>query len=168
MSAAWTDSRHRYETGTLWCCSVVVRTSRLRCGSLKCKTETTLQTATIFLSVWNMKCTQQFAIRLCDGKSEPVSNYSFTVRRNMDHRQPVFQFKREVCMELTMRQSARAMADVMSGILNLVCPDCGGRLGGPGKEFKCQGKCQTDWRQVWEGLLSSEISGNSRKATRSI
>jgi tRNA(Ile2) C34 agmatinyltransferase TiaS len=85
----------------------------------------------------------------------------------MDHRQPVFQFNREVCMELMMRQSARAMADVMSGILNLVCPDCGGRLGGPGKEFRCQGKCQTDWRQVWEGLLSSEISGDQRKASRS-
>ena len=32
-----------------------------------------------------------------------------------------------------MRQSVRPMADVMSGILNLVSPDCGGRMGGPGK-----------------------------------
>jgi tRNA(Ile2) C34 agmatinyltransferase TiaS len=65
-----------------------------------------------------------------------------------------------------MRQSVKAMADVMSGILNWVCPECGGRMGGPGKEFKCLGKCQTDWRQVWEGLFSSGIRGNQRKSTR--
>jgi len=70
-------------------------------------------------------------------------------------------------MELMMRQSVRAMAEVMSGILNWVCPDCGGRMGGPGKELMCQGKCQTDWRQVWEGHVSSGIGGNQRKATRS-
>ena len=31
-----------------------------------------------------------------------------------------------------------------------VCPECGGRMGGRTKEFKCQGKCRTDWRDVWE------------------
>lgn len=41
-------------------------------------------------------------------------------------------------------------AEVLSGILNWVCPACGGRMGGRGKEFKCQGLCQTDWRPVWE------------------
>jgi tRNA(Ile2) C34 agmatinyltransferase TiaS len=71
-------------------------------------------------------------------------------------------------MELVMQQSVREMTDVMSGILNWGCPDCGGRMGGPGKEFKCQGTCQTDWRRVWHGLCSSEIGGNQRKATRSI
>jgi hypothetical protein len=45
-------------------------------------------------------------------------------------------------------------AAVVSGILNLVCPDCGGSMGGHGKEFKCQGRCQTDWRQVWERIRS--------------
>ena len=40
--------------------------------------------------------------------------------------------------------------DVISGILNWVCPGCGGRMGGPGKEFKCQGECLTDWRLIWE------------------
>jgi tRNA(Ile2) C34 agmatinyltransferase TiaS len=41
-------------------------------------------------------------------------------------------------------------ADVVSGIMNWVCPECGGRMGGRGKEFKCQGECQMDWRQRWE------------------
>jgi tRNA(Ile2) C34 agmatinyltransferase TiaS len=44
--------------------------------------------------------------------------------------------------------------DVVSSILNWVCPECGGRMGGHGKEFKCQGVCQTDWRQIWERGLS--------------
>jgi len=45
-------------------------------------------------------------------------------------------------------------AEVISGILNWVCPECGGRMGGHGKEFKCQGECRTDWRQIWERVLS--------------
>ena len=39
---------------------------------------------------------------------------------------------------------------IISGILNWVCPECGGRMGGRTKEFKCQGECLTDWRDVWE------------------
>jgi tRNA(Ile2) C34 agmatinyltransferase TiaS len=76
-------------------------------------------------------------------------------------------FIREVRMELMIRQSVRATGDVVSGILNWVCPNCGGRMGGSGKEFKCQGKCRMDWRQVWESLFSSGIVGNQTKATRS-
>ena len=40
--------------------------------------------------------------------------------------------------------------DIISGILNWVCPECGGRMGGRAKEFKCQGQCLRDWRFVWE------------------
>jgi len=40
--------------------------------------------------------------------------------------------------------------DIISGILNWVCPECGGRMGGCAKEFKCQGQCLRDWRDVWE------------------
>jgi hypothetical protein len=40
--------------------------------------------------------------------------------------------------------------DIISGILNWVCPECGGPMGGRTKEFKCQGECLTDWRDVWE------------------
>jgi tRNA(Ile2) C34 agmatinyltransferase TiaS len=60
------------------------------------------------------------------------------------------------------------MADpeVISGILNCVCPECGGRMGGAGKEFKCQGECQTDWRQTWKRFLSSGLDGRSHRAIR--
>jgi hypothetical protein len=27
-------------------------------------------------------------------------------------------------------------------------------MGGLGREFKCQGECQTDWRHVWERVLA--------------
>jgi tRNA(Ile2) C34 agmatinyltransferase TiaS len=64
--------------------------------------------------------------------------------------------------------SVKGIADVVSSILNWVCPECGGRMGGRGREFKCQGVCQTDWRQIWErGLsfvscrLSARLDSNS-------
>jgi len=57
-------------------------------------------------------------------------------------------------MRFIRLSASKATADVVSGILNWVCPECGGRMGGPGKEFKCQGKCQMDWRQVWERVLA--------------
>lgn len=50
--------------------------------------------------------------------------------------------------------TGKTAVDVVSGILNWVCPECGGRMGGRGKEFKCQGECQTDWRRIWERVLS--------------
>jgi len=55
-------------------------------------------------------------------------------------------------------------ADVISGILNWVCPECGGRMGGRGKEFKCQGECQTDWRPIWERDLSTKNAPEKRLA----
>ena len=61
----------------------------------------------------------------------------------------------EVYMQLMRWSVARANEDVISDILNWVCPECGGRMGGPGREFSCQGECLTDWRQIWERAKSS-------------
>ncbi len=61
----------------------------------------------------------------------------------------------EVHMPLLTLVRARANTDVISAILNWVCPDCGGRMGGRGKEFNCQGECQTDWRLIWKRVLSA-------------
>jgi hypothetical protein len=52
-------------------------------------------------------------------------------------------------MALMRWSTVKGAADVVSGILNWVCPGCGGRMGGRGKEFKCRGECQTDWRPMW-------------------
>jgi tRNA(Ile2) C34 agmatinyltransferase TiaS len=52
-------------------------------------------------------------------------------------------------MSLITVSSLKQTAEVVSNILNLVCPECGGKMGGEGLEFQCQGRCQTDWRELW-------------------
>jgi len=55
-------------------------------------------------------------------------------------------------MTLIRLSSFKATKEVLSSILNWVCPECGGRMGGRGNEFKCQVECQVDWRPIWERL----------------
>jgi tRNA(Ile2) C34 agmatinyltransferase TiaS len=45
--------------------------------------------------------------------------------------------------------SFRPIGEVISSIVNWVCPECGGKMGGKGHEFKCQGQCQIDWSELW-------------------
>jgi hypothetical protein len=54
--------------------------------------------------------------------------------------------------------------DIISDILNLVCPECGGPMGIRTKEFKCQGECRTDWRDVWERPLRATTLQHLRPA----
>ena len=61
----------------------------------------------------------------------------------------------EVNMAFIKLSSVKTIGDVVSSILNWICPECGGRMGGSGKEFKCQGECQTDWRFTWERYISA-------------
>src|SRR5271165_4669145 len=56
----------------------------------------------------------------------------------------------EECMQRTTMATPFVSADGLSAILNLVCPECGGRMGGRSNVFQCQGQCGTDWRSVWE------------------
>jgi len=44
-------------------------------------------------------------------------------------------------------------ADYISAILNWVCPECGGPMGGRSMEFQYRGRCGTDWRSVWENAF---------------
>src|SRR5271157_910177 len=55
-------------------------------------------------------------------------------------------------MQLT-KAVADVSADYISAILNWVCPECGGCMGGRENEFKCHGRCGRDWRSVWESAL---------------
>jgi hypothetical protein len=59
---------------------------------------------------------------------------------------------------------ASASSELMSDILNCVCPDCGGSMGCAGRAFKCLGECQRDWREVWEQVLSAGFDRRSRGA----
>jgi hypothetical protein len=74
-------------------------------------------------------------------------------------------FTCEVGMQFVRYRTVKSRADVISGILNCVCPQCGGRMGGRGKEFRCQGECLTDWRQAWE-QASDEFGMRSRRRVR--
>jgi tRNA(Ile2) C34 agmatinyltransferase TiaS len=64
--------------------------------------------------------------------------------------------------------TTKPSADVMSGILNCVCPECGGSMGELGREFKCQGECRTDWRQIWNQFLSRGMNRGTMKAMRPV
>ncbi len=70
-------------------------------------------------------------------------------------------------MQFMRFNTVRSGADVISGILNCVCPECGGRMGERGMEFKCQGECLRDWRQTWERSLATQGTG-SKTATKQI
>ncbi len=101
---------------------------------------------TLLVRLWKTKCIRQCAIQL---ESKEISN------------------ELEVRMQFMKLTTVRTSADVISGILNGVCPECGGRMGGPGKEFKCQGECQTDWRQVWERVLSAGLDWGPNRTIHS-
>jgi hypothetical protein len=51
------------------------------------------------------------------------------------------------------------IAELLSAIINLVCPECGGPMGGRSKEFKCRGQCEKDWRPEWERLRKGVHGG---------
>jgi tRNA(Ile2) C34 agmatinyltransferase TiaS len=70
-------------------------------------------------------------------------------------------------MQFMRFNAFRSGADVISGILNCVCPECGGRMGERGKEFKCQGECLRDWRETWERFVAAR-STRPKMATQGI
>jgi len=63
-----------------------------------------------------------------------------------------------------MRSAAIGVSsEVISGILNCVCPDCSGSMGGAGKEFKCRENVRRIGVLLWEQLLSAGFHRPSRK-----
>jgi len=53
-------------------------------------------------------------------------------------------------------------ASIISSIINLVCPQCGGRM----FEYQCEGRCRRNWLAEWEwaNYLSkrAKMSGSAR------
>lgn len=49
-----------------------------------------------------------------------------------------------------------AGGQVVSCIINQVCPECGGYMMG----FQCQGQCRRDWRSEWERLNQVSVTPN--------
>ncbi len=54
----------------------------------------------------------------------------------------------------------------VSYILNLICPRCGGPLGGGLKAFDCQGRCRKDWRPEWEGSIVARMLNKPQSRRR--
>jgi hypothetical protein len=50
-------------------------------------------------------------------------------------------------------------AQIISSIINLVCPQCGGRM----SEFQCEGKCRRNWIAEWEWANHVTRSPKSRR-----
>lgn len=57
-------------------------------------------------------------------------------------------------MAVRIANGFQGTSEVISSIMNCVCPECGGRMGGRGEEFKCQGECRRDWREIWNQVLA--------------
>lgn len=49
-------------------------------------------------------------------------------------------------------------AQIISSIINLVCPQCGGRM----SEFQCEGRCYRNWLAEWEWANQATRSPKSR------
>jgi len=50
-------------------------------------------------------------------------------------------------------------AQIISSIINLVCPQCGGRM----SEFQCEGRCRRNWFAEWEWANQVTRSPRSRR-----
>jgi len=56
---------------------------------------------------------------------------------------------------------AESSANLISSIINLVCPQCGGRM----SEYQCEGRCRRNWFMEWEWTnLSTRSSRLSRRS----
>jgi hypothetical protein len=42
-------------------------------------------------------------------------------------------------------------SSMISSIINLICPQCGGSM----TEFQCDGKCRRNWLAEWEWAMQS-------------
>jgi hypothetical protein len=52
-----------------------------------------------------------------------------------------------------------ANVHVISSIINLVCPQCGGRM----SEFQCEGRCRRNWLAEWEWANQATRSPKPRR-----
>jgi hypothetical protein len=50
-------------------------------------------------------------------------------------------------------------SSIISSIINLVCPQCGGRM----SEFQCEGRCRRNWFAEWEWANQATRSPKSRR-----
>jgi hypothetical protein len=64
---------------------------------------------------------------------------------------------------LRMESPSRSNEHLKSAILNCICPECGGGLSLASDQLRCQGRCGTDWRQVWNRIRQWDRSQSSHR-----
>jgi hypothetical protein len=114
-----------------------------------------------WLALWRNKCSSGLRFGFC------ADNLQGSLRNGSGSQTAEVLAICEVRMRFMTSGTVKSVADVISGILNCVCPECGGRMGERGEEFRCQGECLTDWRQAWE-RASAEFGMRSKRAIRRI
>jgi len=71
-------------------------------------------------------------------------------------------------MNITDTLPGESHGHIISSIINLVCPQCGGRM----SEFQCEGRCCRNWLAEWEWAnlatrsSKSRVSGHAARSTR--
>ena len=63
-------------------------------------------------------------------------------------------------MSTTNRLPGESNEQIISSIINLVCPQCGGRM----SEFECEGRCRRNWLPEWEWANRAVRSSIFRKS----
>lgn len=63
---------------------------------------------------------------------------------------------------MAMNDVTQATEDMLSAILNCVCPECGGAIIPEKAEFRCHGLCGRDWRPVWDRANQGGRQSDSR------
>ena len=53
-------------------------------------------------------------------------------------------------------------ASIISSIINLVCPQCGGRM----SEYQCEGRCFRNWLAEWEWANHVTTRSKSKSANQ--
>jgi hypothetical protein len=59
-------------------------------------------------------------------------------------------------MAITDTLPGELNVQIISSIINLVCPQCGGRM----SEFQCEGRCCRNWLAEWE--WANRTTGSSK------
>jgi len=72
---------------------------------------------------------------------------------------PLTHLDRRATMTAADTLPGESNAQIMSSIINLVCPQCGGRM----SEFQCEGRCRRNWLAEWEWANQATSSAKSRR-----
>jgi len=65
---------------------------------------------------------------------------------------------RRAIMRTADTRPGESNAQIISSIINLVCPQCGGRM----SEFQCDGRCSRNWLAEWEWANQATRGSKSR------